>query len=110
MAHSIGGIPITLRLRIEAGIGNTLTDVGYADIDTVIPVTVEPMAGAGAKVVVDTSALTSMVSGVVAAFESVIPVVGTHNHKPVQHRDGKPPWCPTCGLTADGNEPVSHLG
>lgn len=31
-------------------------------------------------------------------------------HKPVQHRDGKPPWCKECGLDANGNEPVSRLG
>lgn len=32
------------------------------------------------------------------------------NHRPVQHRDGKPPWCPICGKTADGKEPKSRLG
>jgi predicted transcriptional regulator len=25
---------------------------------------------------------------------------GCSDHKPVQHRDGKPPWCPTCGYTS----------
>lgn len=29
------------------------------------------------------------------------------NHIPVQHRDGKPPWCPTCGLTANFQPPVA---
>lgn len=29
-------------------------------------------------------------------------------HRPVQHRDGKPPWCPSCGLTADGYTPRAH--
>lgn len=24
------------------------------------------------------------------------------NHFPVQHRDGKPPWCGRCGRTAKG--------
>jgi len=24
------------------------------------------------------------------------------NHAPVQHRDGKPPWCPHCQLTSQG--------
>ena len=24
-----------------------------------------------------------------------------HHHNPIQHRDGKPPWCKVCGLTAD---------
>jgi len=28
-----------------------------------------------------------------------------HNHKPVQHRDGKPRWCDECGLTGDGLVP-----
>lgn len=32
-----------------------------------------------------------------------------HNHKPVQKRDGKEPWCKTCGLTADGREPSAKL-
>lgn len=26
------------------------------------------------------------------------------DHRPIQHRDGKPPWCRTCGRTADGVE------
>lgn len=32
-----------------------------------------------------------------------------HTHEPVQHRDGKPPWCPVCGLTSDGRIPESRL-
>ena len=32
------------------------------------------------------------------------------NHRPIQHRDGKPPWCRICGLTADGKEPISRIG
>lgn len=27
------------------------------------------------------------------------------NHRPVQHRDGKPPWCHICRLTADWKNP-----
>lgn len=27
------------------------------------------------------------------------------NHIPVQHRDGKSPWCKTCGLTSDWENP-----
>lgn len=37
-------------------------------------------------------------------------VVPCSNHNPVQHRDGKPPWCRACGLTADYQEPRSRLG
>ena len=29
----------------------------------------------------------------------------THEHTPVQHRDGKRPWCKVCGFDADGNAP-----
>lgn len=32
-----------------------------------------------------------------------------HNHQPRQHRDGKPPWCDICKLTADHTIPVSRL-
>ena len=31
------------------------------------------------------------------------------DHRPVQHRDGKPPWCKTCGLTARGTRPIGRL-
>ena len=27
------------------------------------------------------------------------------HHRPVQHRDGKPPWCYLCRLTADWKDP-----
>lgn len=27
-------------------------------------------------------------------------------HRPVQHRDGRPPWCRACGHDATGREPV----
>lgn len=30
-------------------------------------------------------------------------------HRPVQHRDGKTPWCSLCGLTKEGLRPVSKL-
>lgn len=31
------------------------------------------------------------------------------NHRPIQHRDGKPAWCPNCGLTAGYEEPKSRI-
>ncbi len=30
-------------------------------------------------------------------------------HNPVQHRDGKPPWCNNCGMTKDGHIPRSRF-
>lgn len=35
--------------------------------------------------------------------------VAAGSHRPVQHRDGKPAWCRLCGLTADGNVPMSRF-
>lgn len=35
--------------------------------------------------------------------------MGCNNHNPVQHRDGKPPWCKACGLTKDYRRPESSL-
>lgn len=42
--------------------------------------------------------------------DDVHPEQACTDHKPVQHRDGKPPWCKECGLTAAGVEPKSRLG
>jgi hypothetical protein len=36
-----------------------------------------------------------------------VPNLPIHDHKPKQHRDGKPPWCPECKLTADFTVPKS---
>lgn len=36
-------------------------------------------------------------------------IVGHPGHNPVQHRDGKPPWCRTCGLTANFEKPESEF-
>lgn len=33
-----------------------------------------------------------------------------HEHKPVQHRDGKEPWCDACQLTAAFKEPKTKFG
>lgn len=35
---------------------------------------------------------------------------GCAEHAPVQHRDGKPPWCPRCGLTSSFEQPLSRFG
>lgn len=32
--------------------------------------------------------------------------VEEHDHKAVQHRDGRQPWCKGCGLTANGEVPA----
>ncbi len=32
-----------------------------------------------------------------------------HEHIPVQHRDGRPPWCEVCSLDADGEIPMSKI-
>lgn len=37
------------------------------------------------------------------------PAIGCEDHRPVQHRDARPPWCNQCGLTAGGAKPLSWL-
>lgn len=32
------------------------------------------------------------------------------DHNPVQHRDGKPPWCPVCKLTSNWKNPHGEEG
>lgn len=68
---AIGSIPVKLRVRLEAGIGQTFTDIGYADIDLPIPLTLAPITGApGASVIVDTSGIEGRLSDAFAAFEA----------------------------------------
>lgn len=46
------------------------------------------------------------------AHEVNIGTVGSvqcDQHKPVQHRDGKPPWCRACGKTAANTVPNSRF-
>ena len=43
-----------------------------------------------------------------ATYEPVA-VIDCPDHRPVQHRDARPPWRKACGLTADGREPVGLL-
>lgn len=31
------------------------------------------------------------------------------DHRPVQHRDGKTPWCNNCGLTKDWRQPFGYF-
>ena len=36
--------------------------------------------------------------------------MGCDDHRPVQHRDGKEPWCESCRLTKDFRHPRSLFG
>lgn len=68
---AIGSIPVKLRIRIEAGVGKSFTDIGYADIDLPVPLTLAPNDGApGASVIVDTSGIEGRLSDAFAAFEA----------------------------------------
>lgn len=51
------------------------------------------------------------IQGVVDALADPDELLPTpnHDHKPVQHRDGKPPWCRACGLTATYEVPKSRF-
>lgn len=42
-------------------------------------------------------------------YTSETPLIRCLTHIPVQHRDGKKPWCETCGMTADGIPPTGPL-
>lgn len=35
-------------------------------------------------------------------------IVHCPDHRPTQHRDGKPPWCRSCGLTEHGGYPIAR--
>jgi len=72
---TLGGIPITLRLRVEAGAGGALVDVGHADMSLVLPVTVEvgqDEDGRLATVHIDTSTFTAALTSATTAFEETL--------------------------------------
>ena len=140
---TLGGIPITLRLRVEAGAGGA---------PLVLPVTVEVGQDEDGRLAttvhIDTSTVKAALTSATTAFEETltgvligleagaqgpaedddvtqcnaaaiygeVPPGGRyeiykpdHEHVPVQHRDGREPWCNECGLTAHLTEPVSRL-
>lgn len=39
----------------------------------------------------------------------VTPFVFCPSHQPIQHRDGKEPWCHGCGMTAAGRKVTSKI-
>lgn len=43
-----------------------------------------------------------------ALFQLILPP-SDHDHVPIQHRDGKQPWCKVCGLTGELKVPESKL-
>jgi hypothetical protein len=65
----------------------------------------------GEYVVVEVSddAGAAIVAAMNATHRPSEPPPACAEHKPVQHRDGKPPWCKRCGLTADFQTPVSRF-
>lgn len=70
---TLGSVPMKLRIRIEAGIGNTLTDIGHADLDLALPVQVTAAPnGAGATLNIDTDDLQRRISAAADAFEHVL--------------------------------------
>lgn len=74
---SVGSIRLKLRLRIEAGLADVLTDVGHADMEIPLPVTVMSSFdgsgdSVGATVSIDTRALTSTLTAAAAAFEDAV--------------------------------------
>lgn len=36
-------------------------------------------------------------------------LIAEHEHKPRQHRDGRPPWCDACGLTEEHRLAISRI-
>ena len=63
----IGDIPVKLRLRVEAGIGNAMTDVGHADMVINIPVKLHA-TGTTANVSLDTTELRACITDAMQVF------------------------------------------
>ncbi|ABR10465.1 MULTISPECIES: hypothetical protein [Bacteria] len=75
---SVGSIPMNVRLRIEAGIGHALTDVGHADIHINLPVEVTTLTDTETAGAAITSTISTRLTEAVAAFERTLKQTNTH--------------------------------
>lgn len=57
------------------------------------------------RILVDAEALVELLDH----YTSETPLIRCLTHIPIQHRDGKEPWCETCGMTKDGTPPGGLL-
>lgn len=51
----------------------------------------------------------SLIPEVSISIDPPLAGIDCPDHKPRQHRDGKPPWCRECGLTANFEMPIGIL-
>lgn len=63
----LGDMTVNIRLRVEAGVGNAMTDVGHADLEIKIPVTAEA-TDTGISMALDTSHLRTQIADAIQAF------------------------------------------
>jgi hypothetical protein len=104
--------PITAHVYIRVDGSDVLNEVGEATI----PIAADIDAtrdGVGVLRVdlVNLAALLHRVADSIAPTQAELMVdsEAVHDHKPVQHRDGRPPWCNECGLTASFHEPKGRF-
>lgn len=102
--------PITAHVYVRVDGSDVLNEVGEASI----PITADVDATrSGVGVLrVDMVNLATLLRSVADSLSpdqqhTAPEAVPAHDHKPVQHRDGKPPWCKICGLTASFHVPRS---
>lgn len=106
---AIASIPITLRIRVEAGIGDKLTDVGHVDANVTIPFTAS--VAEGGRIVLEPGAVEAAFTGLLSDLKASVTAdkePPCTNHRLVQHRDGKLPWCAACRSTAEGLSPDQY--
>ncbi|SDQ05126.1 hypothetical protein SAMN04488565_0048 [Leucobacter chromiiresistens] len=113
---NLGSLELNLRIRVDAGIGDELTEVGH--VETQVPVPLKATMR-GSTLHIDAPDTVAIVSAILDAAANaatkpahcseVFPRIDEltdpppcPEHRPVQHRDAKPPWCNTCKRTADG--------
>lgn len=112
---------VTMRKRETATITSPANPAGlklaqHIDLNTdtkVLTIDGEPfgyyLADEPVIVTIDSNSIPTIDIRLIAEHITVSPAPDAHDHQPVQHRDGKPPWCAACGLTTDGSVPLSSF-
>lgn len=89
---------VTIQLGVWLSVGdNPPIHVGVADVEAKTTTTADGITIEATPAISD---------ALRQAADALTRPVYCANHKPVQHRDGKPPWCDECHLTEDGREPA----
>lgn len=94
----------------EPGIeGADIREEARAELESIVQAEDERWDGSRSAVDFSTQVADAILAAGYRKVEVAVEDVACEDHEPIQHRDAKPPWCKTCGLTATFEKPESRF-